>query len=129
MKVNFLHKVEVGWFVPNQRLKTLINRCISKRHTKIIMVVSHDLFETYLQESFRRCQLQRKSGFRYGQIWLIWLNNVNSDIHWAGLAGKARNPCARSFVKMANKFSLAMRSLRIILIPASKCMDGLWNAN
>jgi len=29
---------------------------------------------------------------------------VNSDIHWAGLAGKAQNPCARSFVKVADRF-------------------------
>jgi hypothetical protein len=61
--------------------------------------------------------------------WSKWLNNVNSDIHWAGLAGKAQNPCAGSFVKMADILSLAMRLLRNILILVSNCMDGLWNAN
>jgi len=40
----------------------------------------------------------------------LWTNRidlteyVNSDIHWAGLAGKAQNPCARSFVKVADRF-------------------------
>ena len=62
------------------------------------------LFETYLQKSFRRCQLLWKSAFVCGQILSIWLNIVNSDIHWAGLAGKAQNPCARSFVKVADRF-------------------------
>ena len=32
------------------------------------------LFNTYLQKSFRRCQLLWKSGFVYGQIVSIWLN-------------------------------------------------------
>lgn len=79
-------------FVPNQSLETWFVKGFSKRRTIVIKPWSNVLqsftkiifrsifvwvcvlFDTYLQKSFRRCQLLWKSAFVYGQIVSIWLN-------------------------------------------------------
>jgi len=79
-------------FVPNQSLETWFVKGFSKRRTIVIKPWSDVLqsftkiifrsifvwvcvlFDTYLQKSFRRCQLLWKSAFVYGQILSIWLN-------------------------------------------------------
>jgi len=77
-------------FVPNQSLETWFVRVfqsdvtslywsnVLQSFTKIIFrsifVWVCVLFDTYLQKSFRRCQLLWKSAFVCGQIVSIWLN-------------------------------------------------------
>jgi hypothetical protein len=92
-KENFLTQYsERKRFVPNQSLETWFVKGFSKRRTIVIKPWSNVLqsftniifrsifvwvcvlFDTYLQKSFRRCQLLWKSAFVYGQILSIWLN-------------------------------------------------------
>ena len=64
-------------FVPNQSLKTWLvgaTQSVDHDHLYSIFVWVCVLFDTYLQKSFRRCQLLWKSAFVYGQIVSIWLN-------------------------------------------------------